>query len=174
MEISLTRKQIVRYSRRYSFEGDDKLSSRIKKAVKRGNMTRADLIAVAKWKWRGGRTRQLVGQNTEKEVREITGVSYSASSERLRIGSLLALHGVSWPMASVILHFSFPEKYPILDVRAMNTVHGSTIYTFDRWLEYVSLCRQTAKTMKVTMRVLDRALWASDKERYPRRRRTRK
>ncbi len=132
-------------------------------ASKRGHMTRNDLVAVAEWKWRGGRTRQLCGQNTEAEVEEITAVSFAASSERLRIGTLLALRGVQWPMASVILHFAFPGRYPILDVRAMNTVGGSTLYTFERWLEYLELCRATAEIHGITMRTLDKALWAFDK-----------
>lgn len=127
-------------------------------------MTRDDLIAVARWKWRGGRTRQLCGQNTEEEVEEITRVSFAAESERLRIGSLLALRGVQWPMASVILHFAFPDRYPIRDIRAMKTVGRSTFYnTFEKWMEYAELCRATAKRHGVTMRTLDKALWAFDK-----------
>ena len=163
MRIPLTKTQVLCYSRQYSFDSDHKLGDRLVKGVMRGYLTRGDLIEVARWKWRGGRTRQLVRQNTQAEVREISKVSFSASSERLRIGALLALHGVSWPMASVILHFSFPEQYPILDVRAMRTVNGSTVYNFERWLEYVELCRETARHMDVAMRVLDRALWAVDK-----------
>jgi len=66
-------------------------------------------------------------------------------------------------MASVILHFAFPDQYPILDVRAMNTVGGSTFYKFERWLEYLELCRTTAEGHGITMRTLDKALWALDK-----------
>ncbi len=132
-------------------------------ASKRGHMTRDDLFAVAEWKWRGGRTRQLCADNTEPEVIEITTSSFRATSERLRIGALLSLRGVQWPMASVILHFIFPDRYPILDVRAMNTVGGSPPYTYEKWVEYVDLCRRTATQHGVTMRTLDKALWAFDK-----------
>lgn len=137
----------------------------MKIAAARGHMTRDDLIEVARWKWRGGATRKLCAQNTEAEVKEITSVSFAAESERLRIGALLSLHGVQWPMASVILHFVFPDRYPILDIRAMNTVGGSTNYTLARWNEYAELCRKTAAEHKVSMRDLDRALWAYDKDR---------
>ena len=163
MQINFTREQILEYAARYVYDEDDVLGARMEDAAQRGYMTRDDLIAVAKWKWRGGRTRQLCGQNTEAEVEEITAVSFAAGSERLRIGTLLALRGVQWPMASVILHFAFPDRYPILDVRAMNTVGGLTLYTFERWLEYLELCRATAKTHGITMRTLDKALWAFDK-----------
>lgn len=164
MQISLTKEDVLRLSKQYQYDSDDKLTKRLRKAVRRGCMTRVDLVEVAKWKWRGGRTRRLAAENAEKDVREISRASFSAVSDRLRIGALLALRGVSWPMASVILHFAFPQKYPILDVRAMRTVDGSTNYTFEAWIEYTRLCRKTAESMGVTMRVLDRALWAFDKK----------
>lgn len=164
MQINLTREQIIEYAARYAYDADDVLGARMEAAANRGHMTQSDLVEVARWKWRGGRTRQLCSQNTEAEVREITGVSFAAVSERLRIGALLSLRGVQWPMASVILHFAFPDRYPILDVRAMNTVGGSTLYTFEKWREYCELCRAAAKRHGVSMRTLDKALWAFDKD----------
>jgi len=162
MQINFTREQILEYAARYVYDADDVLGARMEAAAHRGQMTREDLIEVARWKWRGGRTRQLCGQNTEAEVLEITRVSFAAEAERLRIGALLSLRGVQWPMASVILHFAFPDRYPILDVRAMKTVGGSTLYTFEKWLEYCELCRATAKRHDISMRTLDKALWAYD------------
>jgi hypothetical protein len=164
MQINFTRDQILEYAARYVYDADDVLGARMAAAAKRGHITRDDLIEVAKWKWRGGRTRQLCAQNTEAEVEEISAVSFAATSERLRIGVLLALRGVQWPMASVILHFAFPDRYPILDIRAMNTVGGSTLYTFEKWNEYLDLCRKAATEHDVTMRTLDKAIWAHDKD----------
>lgn len=170
MKIRLKKNEIVRYSNQYVgpnrdiINRDDALAKRLKAAVGRRHLTKADLIEVARWKWQGGRTRQLVSGNTEAEVRAISEVSFSTKIERLRIGALLALRGVQWPMASVILHFAFPKRYPILDVRAMNTVGGSTIYNFDKWMQYVKLCRNATQRFGVNMRTLDRALWQYDKE----------
>ncbi|WP_421055603.1 hypothetical protein [Leisingera sp. D0M16] len=163
MQFNLTRDQILEYAERYVYDADDVLGSRMEAAAQRGYMRRNDLIEVASWKWRGGRTRQLCGQNTESEVEEITRASFAAKSERLRIGALLSLRGVQWPMASVILHFAFPDRYPILDVRAMNTVGGSTHYTFEKWQVYLEMCQAEAKSHGITMRTLDKALWAFDK-----------
>lgn len=174
MRISLTKDEVLRYGDTLPSRRSDALGARLEQAVQREFMTRDDLVAVAKWKWPGGRTRQLAAQNTEEEVQEITRVAFSANSERLRIGSLRALRGVNWPMASVILHFAFPDRFPILDVRAMRTVEGSTIYTFEKWMQYAELCRKTAQRMGVTMRVLDRALWTFDKQQNPRRARSKK
>jgi hypothetical protein len=143
MQINLTGGQILEYASRYVYSADDGLGALMEDAAQRRHMTRDDLIAVAKWKWRGGRTHQLCSQNTEAEVEEITAVSFVATSERLRIRALLALRGVQWPMANVILHFAFPDRYPILDVRATNTVGGSTIYTFEKWQDK-DVCRLSA------------------------------
>lgn len=163
MQINFTREQILEYAACYVYDADDVLGTRMEAAAQRGHMTREDLIAVARWKWRGGRTRQLCAENTEAEVVEITTASFGATSERLRIGTLLSLRGVQWPMASVILHFTFPDQYPILDVRVMNTVGGSPLYTYEKWVDYVGLCRRTAAEHGVSMRTLDKALWAFDK-----------
>ena len=152
MRIDLTKDEVLKYSDLYVYDEDDKLGERLTSAAERGYMTCDDLVAVARWKWRGGRTRQLVAGNTEEDVREISSVSFAAKTERLRVGALRSLRGVQWPMASVILHFAFPDRYPILDVRAMNTVGGSTLYTFERWIEYVTLCRQKSDEYGISMR----------------------
>jgi hypothetical protein len=173
MQITWSKKEIEQYANTYRQREDDiALSSLMGEAQRRGYMTRSDLEAVAKWKWPGGRTRQLAAENTEEEVREITQTAFAANSERLRIGALLALRGVQWPMASVILHFAFPDRYPILDIRAMKSVGGSTVYTFEKWLAYAELCRQKARAENVTLRTLDRALWSADKQQNPRRPKT--
>ena len=133
-------------------------------------MERDDLVATARWKWSGGRLRRLCKENSEDEVREISRVSFSArirkASDRTRC---LNSRGVNWPMASVILHFAFPDRYPILDVRVMRTVYdsptvkGSPHYAFDKWLEYVELTTSTARQHGISMRTLDKALWRFDK-----------
>ncbi|KFG67138.1 hypothetical protein [Microvirga sp. BSC39] len=170
MRITLSKADIEKYASTYAYEGDEELASLMIDARTRGFMTRNDLEAVARWKWRGGRTRQLVSENMDDEVREISQTAFSAKSERLRIGALLALRGVQWPMASVILHFAFPDQNPILDVRAMKTVGGSTLYIFEKWLAHTELCRQKAQAGNVTLRTLDRALWSADKAQNPKRR----
>ena len=69
-------------------------------------------------------------------------------------------------MASTILHFVFPECYPIIDIRAMSTLGGPDPSRFNRdfekWKEYYELCRNTAKEYGVSLRDLDRALWTYD------------
>ena len=151
-----------------ALRGEHDLMERMRAAAERKHMTLSDLIAVAKWKWRGGRTWQLCKKNSVAEVEEITRVSFAAETERLHIGVLLALRGVSWPMASVILHFAYLDRnriqFPILDVMTMRAVGGPTRYAFEEWQEYVDLCRAAATRHGVGMRTLDKALWQAGKE----------
>ena len=62
-------------------------------------------------------------------------------------------------MASVILHFAFPDRYPILDRFAMAAVGSTPFYSFERWEQYCELCRKVAADSGLTMRTLDKALW---------------
>ncbi|MBL3676147.1 MAG: hypothetical protein JKP92_01375 [Alphaproteobacteria bacterium] len=172
MEMPLTTKgKIEEYAARYdaanTAHAQDELDlmARMRAAGRRGHMDKSDLIALAAWKWRGGAVRRLCEHNTQDEVREISATAFSARSERLRIGALMALSGVAWPMASAALHLAeLPGGgYPILDVWAMQAVEGSTAYTLGRWLTYTKMCRDTARDCGVDMRTLDKALWAFGK-----------
>ena len=77
------------------------------------------------------------------------------------------LDGVSWPTASVILHFFHRRRYPILDFRALWSVglEPPVQYGFNFWWDYVQYCRILARESRVDMRTLDRPLWQYSKER---------
>jgi hypothetical protein len=81
----------------------------------------------------------------------------------------MLLDGVSWPTASVILHFCHPEPYPVLDYRALWAVgvDAPSAYTFELWWGYVQICREIARETGMDMRELDRALWQYAKENQP-------
>jgi len=126
---------------------------------RRGYLTREDFLELCRWKTR--RSRSLCARNTDEDVREASRVALETKSERVRIGVLLLLDGVSWPTASVILHFGIPDRYPILDVRALWSLgmDPPPNYTFDLWLAYAQHCRELAAAAHVDLRTLDRALW---------------
>ena len=153
-------KAIREYAKEYKYDarGFDP-EAHVRQAVQRGYMTPADLDQVAGWKWRGSRTRDLCCGNSPEDVKEISQTAFSTKSERLKIGALLSLAGVNWPMASVILHFAYPNRYPILDVRAMAAVGSTPSYSFKKWKEYTELCRATARQHGIDLRTLDKALW---------------
>ena len=131
------------------------------KAAKRGYLLLDELRKVADWK--AERAKGRCEPNSEALVKMCSAASFSSKSDRLRIGALLSLHGVGWPMASVILHFAFPGKYPILDKNAMEAVGRGTYYNFNMWEKYIEVCQDKARECKLTMRDLDKALWMRGK-----------
>ena len=81
--------------------------------------------------------------------------------------ALLTLTGVGVPTASTLLYFAFPDGYPILDVRALESlgVEARSQYPVSFWLAYLSACRELAARCGVDLRTLDKALWQHSKER---------
>nr|WP_145924091.1 hypothetical protein [Halomonas elongata] len=131
--------------------------------AERGYMERREFLEMCRWK--SPRTQSRCASNSESYIKEVTSVALSTQSEQLRIRVLTLLFGVSWPTASVILHFCSKQHYPILDFRAIwsLSVDRPPSYTFDFWWEYTEFCRALAKSHSLTMRDLDKALWQYSK-----------
>jgi hypothetical protein len=130
----------------------------------RGHYTREEFIAVCGWKTL--RSRSKVASNSEAGVVDATRRALAASEEAARIEALLDLAGVGVPTASVLLYFAFPDDYPILDVRALESlgVKPRTQYPVSFWLAYLAACRELAERHGVGIRTLDKALWQYSKE----------
>lgn len=158
-----------RYNAAYPDEDGD-LQRRRERIRRERKMQREDLFAVCKWKT--PRTAGLALRNTNCEVEEITACALRSQSERVRVEVLQTLHGVGYPVASVILHFYHTDIYPILDDRALwsMNINEPSNYTFPFWWEYVQACRRFLERARqhypdLTMRELDRALWKYAEER---------
>jgi len=133
-------------------------------ARERGYYTREEFLQVCAWKT--VRSRPKVAANTEAAVIEATGRALAADDEATRIAALLELEGVGVPTASTLLYFAFPDEYPILDVRALESlgVKPRSTYPVSFWLEYLGACRELARRAGVSVRTLDKALWQHSKE----------
>ena len=155
-----TAKAIREYANRYQYDarGYDP-EAHVRQAVQRGYMTPEDLVQVAGWEWQGGRSSDDCKRNAADDIKEISQVVFSAKSELLRVGALLALEGVDWTTASAILHFAYPTRYPLLNKRAMNAVRSSASYNFKMWMDYITLCQRAGQRHGVTQRELAQALW---------------
>jgi hypothetical protein len=122
--------------------------------------------------WKSERPRRRYKQNTDAFVREVTELAFQASDDCLRMHILTALDGVGMPVASALLHFAFPDRYPILDFHVVNTLaraglwRGSEApyFTPAEWLKFTQLMRRLARRLGVQMRDLDKALWAFDEK----------
>jgi hypothetical protein len=134
-------------------------------ARRRGHYTRSEFIEVCAWKT--PRSRPRVAANPAAAVIDATGRALGAPDEETRIAALLELQGVGVPTASTLLYFAFPDDYPILDVRALESlgVKSRSSYPVSFWLAYLHSCRTLARETGVSLRTLDKALWQYSKER---------
>ncbi len=157
--------EITTWAERYPVDVDYQIESAIAPAVHaRRYFTKPEFLATCAWKT--PRSKSRVASNPEDFIHAVTQTALSTSDERLRIEVLTLLKGVSWPTASVLLHFGHPDPYPILDFRALWSV-GMDVpltYEFDFWWEYTKFCRMLSREVGVSMRTLDRALWQYSKE----------
>lgn len=133
-------------------------------AKKNRYLDAVNLFEICDWKSRRKANSAL--NNTDQSVMEITRFSFSTIDEYAKIASLTLLHGVMWPTASVILHFCVSDRYPILDVRALESlgVKKPSYYKFEFWDKYVAKCQEIADRNNVSLRCLDKALWQYSKE----------
>lgn len=132
-----------------------------------GYYSEADLRALCRWK--SPRTQPKVASNPAEFVRAVSHTALTTDSERLRIEVLTLLAGVNWATASVLLHVAFENRYPILDFRALWSLgfdtprYNALSYDFPFWSAYTVFCHGLAHQTDVSMRTLDRALWAYSK-----------
>lgn len=125
----------------------------------RGYLTKFEFLTICEWKT--SRSKKLCAKNDPKFIEEVSRISLSTKSDRMRIQVLQLLTGVGWPTASVFLHFAFENRHPIIDYRALWSlnIENPPRYSYELWKEYTVFCRQLALESCVTMRVLDQALW---------------
>ena len=145
--------------------GDDRLHEVGGAVLARGYYTREEFIEVCAWKT--VRSRPKIARNTEAAVVQATGLAIATEDEAARMTALLELDGVGVPTASTLLYCVFPDRYPILDVRALESlgIKPRSQYPLSFWLEYLDACRELAQLAGVSLRTLDKALWQYSKER---------
>jgi hypothetical protein len=122
-----------------------------------GYYTRDDFLVLCESATSG----KLCTTNPPERIKRHTAACIAAVTERRRIFSLMGLSGVSWHTASVLLHFTFEDRYPTLSRQSLwswgyNLKIGAV--TFDFWSAYVEASRVLAQECSVSMRDLDRAL----------------
>src|SRR5215475_6885335 len=104
---------------------------------------------------------KLCGTNLPERIKNNTSLAISSTSERTRIRAFMRLAGVSWYTASVFLHYTFENEYPVLSRRTMwswGYDKKPAVVSFPFWWDYVLASRLLAQECDLTMRDLDRAL----------------
>lgn len=120
--------------------------------------------------WKTPRIRGRIARNSAAAIRRATGAAFVARDDAARLRALLALDGVGLPVASVILHFAFPGRYPILDayvrtaLRALGRLPRAPVASPAGWPAYCAVLRVLAREHRVSLRTLDKALWTLGRE----------
>ena len=164
-ELQFPADQIRALAERYEYEDDERVRAAGEAARRRGYYMRHEFLRICAWKT--GRSKSKVASNGEQEVERATRAAFEAPDEAERIEALLELKGVGVPTAVGTASLRLPGEYPILDVRALESLgqRGRTTYSVSYWLKYLDACRRLAEEHGVSLRVLDKALWQYSKER---------
>ena len=164
-ELQFPLEQVREYAARYAYEDDVEVIRIGQLARERGYYERDEFLAVCRWKT--PRSAPLVARNGVKSIEAATSEALRASTtERRRIKALRELGGVEWATASVLLHLAYPERYPILDKRALHAlgVRAPAAYSFKFWESYVAASRELAEAADVDGRTFDQGIWQWSKE----------
>jgi len=136
-------------------------------AIRKGEYTLANLEAIVRWKSERV-VHYLIGNSNEKIRRALAVAASPDASTETAVKALLELHGVDLPVASAILAAIYPERYTVLDYRALEAL-GHARHDVHFYEEYLAFCKRLAESNIVhpqsdlpaptPLRTLDRALW---------------
>ena len=124
-----------RWASKYDAQLDVQAQTAADTAKERGSMTKEEFLTVATWK--SPRPKRWLEDNTDDDIKDATHSAFSTTNARVRIGVLTTLRGVSYPMASAILHLVCKDV-PLLDVNALAAlrVGKPSSYSFQFWNAY--------------------------------------
>jgi len=174
MGMSITKKNIREYAQKYDRdykEENKRTEEKIKSLLKRQRyLTRENLKTIGGWKAPRARKHYSNRKNSVQRVMKVSKFSFSTKDEKARIESLDSLSGVGYPMSSTILHFAFPNKYPIMDFRVIRSLGWKkpSTYNFNFWEKYCEKIRSISNRCCLHIRIVEKALWKYDEEKHHR------
>jgi hypothetical protein len=148
------------------------LMARVRKARRRGFISRDEFLAMCRWK--SPRALRHYQRNAAGRVREASRLALAARSERRRMEHLLALDGVSVPVASAILTLLDPRRYGVLDIRAWQMLYAmrgvdanpaGRGFTVGQWVRYLETLRWHASRLRVPVRAVEYTLFLCHRRR---------
>ena len=142
-------------------QGEDEEAFKAGSSIAGGDHNRQNLEKIFRWKT-GGRGISRLSQNTDGEIADGLRLAIDATTERSAIAVLCGLNGVEVPVASAILTATKPQRFTIIDFRALESLGVSerrTYYSIDYYLAYLRTCQELSNEYKTSLRTLDRALW---------------
>jgi hypothetical protein len=136
-------------------------------AIRNGDYSLANLEAIVRWKSERV-VHYLIGNSNEKIKNALAVAASPDAMTGEAVKALIDLHGVDIPMATAILAAIYPERYTVLDYRALEAL-GHARHDVRFYEEYLAFCKRLAESEIVKpqsdlpaptpLRALDRALW---------------
>jgi len=134
-----------------------------------GTLPPYDFFAIVIWKSNRTKTKIVAGlASTSKTVEALMREVSAASELEPKVNALLQVPGIGLAMASAILTVCHPDEFTVLDYRAWDTLRLSDVpglpsrypATTSEYLQYCLACKHLAQRVDLSLRDLDRALWA--------------
>ena len=143
---------------------DDEKALAAAARIRDGECSRSNLERIVAWK--SDRRLALISENSDSEIADALRLALRATEPRSALAVLTGLRGVGAPMASAILTAIDPEKYTVMDFRALEALGVADANTgLEFYLRhYLPECKRLASEAGVSLRTLDRALWAWSKK----------
>ncbi len=113
-------------------------------AIRNGDYTLANLEAIVRWKSERA-VHYLIGNSNEKIRRVLAVAASPEATTEAAVKALLELHGVDLPVASAILAAIYPERYTVLDYRALEAL-GHARHDVHFYEEYLAFCKRLAES----------------------------
>lgn len=117
--------------------------------------------------WKTPRQKNNYEMNQDEDIEMTTRGLFATDDHEKRIYALDNLRGVGYPVASAILHFSFPDVYSIIDFRTIESLGWGkppSSYRYGYWERYFMKIQEIAKNVNESIRTVDKALWMWSKE----------
>ena len=142
--------------------------------LQRGYLLKDELIEIVGWK--AARQKPNAERNEPRLVEDVTRQAFAADDPGFAAWTLRYLAGVATRMASAILTVYNPCRYTVMDVRAWATLESEGLLPelglspdmdlnyCDTYGSYLSACKCLASRLGVSLRTLDRCLWALNGE----------
>lgn len=101
-------------------QGADDQALRAGREISSGDYSRDNLQVIFRWKT-GGRGISRLYRNTDEEIADALQLAVRAAADRSAVAVLCGLNGVEVPVASAILTAINPERFTIIDFRALES-----------------------------------------------------
>ena len=108
----------------------------------------------------------IIWKSNRVKGKVLEGIKKSNKSVKEKIKILTKIKGIGLPIASAILTVCYPNKFTVLDYRVWGILFKDKKVKNKRppssvpgYLDYVNICKNYAKKLKLSLRDFDRAMW---------------